>query len=343
MKKIFILQLIFLFAAAGIYAQNIEYLELSLPTAKIPGCRYNKIQYLDSRPDTTYMGFVQTGFFNKKAKVVPKTPLSVQITRVFNALADTAGKSAKLLFQLRQFSFAEVTGSMSEKGYCYLRAGLYAYSAGKYQKIQSVDTVIVLKSSIDVTRALLRAGRDTIGGFMAANILHEPAGPLYTLRDLLNIDSVEKSSMKLYNTAAFEDGLYLNYKSFMEQMPDKPITVDGGTVGDGAVKTTGKNGKPQKVNARNIYAVVFKGQPYIVSRGEYYLLKKEKNDFFFTGKAQVTARTGDVVAASILFGVIGGLIAANADATFEMKIDHVNGEFIRLKEIPDPPVPEYHE
>jgi hypothetical protein len=47
----------------------------------------------------------------------------------------------------------------------------------------------------------------------------------------------------------------------------------------------------------------------------------------------VTAKTGDVIAASIFFGIIGGLLASDANATFEMKIDHINGGFIRTKEI----------
>jgi hypothetical protein len=33
------------------------------------------------------------------------------------------------------------------------------------------------------------------------------------------------------------------------------------------------------------------------------------------------------------FGIIGSLIASDAEASFEMKIDHGNGGFIRLREI----------
>ena len=40
-----------------------------------------------------------------------------------------------------------------------------------------------------------------------------------------------------------------------------------------------------------------------------------------------------MIAASVFFGVIGGLIAINAQATFEMKIDHIDGGLIWLKGI----------
>ncbi len=82
-----------------------------------------------------------------------------------------------------------------------------------------------------------------------------------------------------------------------------------------------------------MYAFVYKGQPFVATEYGYYPLQKINDDFYFTGKAKVTANTGDVIAASLFFGIIGGLIASNSEATFEMKIDHLNGGFIRLKEI----------
>ncbi|WP_295791537.1 hypothetical protein [Mucilaginibacter sp.] len=157
---------------------------------------------------------------------------------------------------------------------------------------------------------------------------------------MLHIDSVEKLKIKAYNTTAYADGLYLTYQSFMNQAPDKQVTADGFDLNMATIKTTGDNGKPQKVKPAKVYAIVFKGLPYISCRGVYYPLKKENGEFLFTGRAQVTANNGDVIVAGAMFGILGSLLASNADATFEMKIDHLSGRFIRLKEIPDPVVTE---
>lgn len=73
----------------------------------------------------------------------------------------------------------------------------------------------------------------------------------------------------------------------MSKGPDKLITVDGGGVNTDAVKTIGDNGKPQKVKPRKVYAIVFKGQTHIVSRGEYYPLKKEKDYFFLRNRRRL--------------------------------------------------------
>lgn len=37
--------------------------------------------------------------------------------------------------------------------------------------------------------------------------------------------------------------------------------------------------------------------------------------------------------ASLFFGVVGALIASDANATFEMKLDYLNGGFIPVKEV----------
>lgn len=331
--------------AACIYAQNVEDFELSPPQAKLTGSLYHHFKYLDSRADSTNFGFVQTGFFNRKAKVITKTPLAEQLRQVFNSFADTVGKIGEFVFQLRQLSFAEITGGVSEKGYFAIRAALYANRGGNYQKIQNIDTVLVLSSGIDVTKALLQKGRDTICGFLSTGMLRESAGQFYSWHDLLNLDSLEKSHIKLYNATTYTDGLYLNYKSFMNQMPDGQIILDGGDLNYGTIKTTAANGKLQKVKAQKVYALVYKGQPYISSRGDYYPLKKEKDDFYFTGKVQTANGTAEIVAASVLFGAIGALIAtaSNTDATFDIKIDHINGQFIKLREFPQPSAFDYHE
>jgi len=331
MNKLFPAITLFLLICTGTFCQRrTEDFKITLPEQKIPGSFYKTITYLDSRDDTTNMGIVQLGAFNKKARVVPKIPFADQIISVMNGLT---AKEGELLFQLRQLSFAEITSAVSEKGYCYLRATIFSKNNERYQKLLTIDTVILIKS-MDVTRALFRNGSKTITDFIANNLLVQPVvEDYYSFSDVVKIDSIEKRKIPVYNTLTFADGLYASFASFTNQSPDKQITAELKNEKLSAVKAPDDNGKLAKVKSKDIYAVVYKGQPFIATEYGYYLLQKTGDDFFFTGKAKVNARTGDVIAASLFFGIIGSLIASDAEATFEMKIDHANGGFIRLHEI----------
>lgn len=88
----------------------------------------------------------------------------------------------------------------------------------------------------------------------------------------------------------------------------------------------------EKVKGKSVYAVIFQDRPYISTKYGYYPLLKRGNDFYFTGKASDYTNS-DVVTAEIFFGILGGLIAQSATSVFEMKLDHLSGGFIRIKEI----------
>lgn len=310
--------------------------EIDLPQQKVAHSLYNTIEYIDSRFDTSNMGIVQLGAFNKKARVIPVTPFHLQLQKVLDSLTDKteAGKDT-LLFQLRQLSFAEVTGAMSEKGYCYLRAALYQKQPEGYKPVSSIDTVLLIKS-MDVTKGLFRNGSKLLNGFIAENLGKAGSGDiLYAYNDIAHIDSVEKRKLTVYNIDTYTDGVYINYQSFINQTPDyvnMDVKLKRDTVS--TVKIKGDKDKMEKIKAKDMYAVIYQGKIFIATDYGYYPAEKYNDDFLFTGKAKVAASAGDMIAAGVFFGIIGSLIAENsANATFEMKIDHVNGGFIRLREV----------
>lgn len=334
MSKSFLTSILILLICADLLSQKrTEDFEITLPEQKVQNSLYNKLTFFDSRYDTSNMGIVQLGAFNKKAKVVPEIPFSVQLQNVMHSLTDATAKDGELFFLLRHFNFAEITGAMSERGYCHLKADMFSYTGEYYKKIASIDTVVLIKA-MDVTRAMFRNGSKTITNFIASNLLREAEDSAgYSLRDVMNLDAFEKRKIPVYNTVAYTDGLYTNYKSFMNQVPDKKISVEMKGQKISSVKAADESGDMKKVKGEDIYAIVHNGQPYIATDYGFYPLQKTSDDFFFTGKAKVTANTGEVLVAGFFFGVIGTLIASNAKATFEMKIDHSSGGFIRLREV----------
>lgn len=334
MKKIIII--IFLGLCANtLFSQNLtKDFKIALPEYKIQKSRYSSIDYLDSRIDTSKMGIIQRGAFNRKAKVITKVPISIQLKNVIQSLTDSSANDGELLFQLRQLTFAEITGAVSEKGYCYLKAVLYSKNNYQYQKLESIDTLILIKS-MDVTKPLFKSASKTITDFLANNLLKESIDSnYYSFNDIQEIDSIEKRKIKIYNTDTYAEGLYYNYQSFSCQKPDKQANVEVGKDGKiSRVKIPNSENKMIKVKPKDIYAIVYNGKPYITTKFGYYPLQKSDDDFYFVGKTKVSANTGDVAAASVILGVIGALLASDASSTFVMMLDHNNGGFIHIREL----------
>ena len=335
MNKLTLSILIFLSVPLVTHAQKkrTEDFQFNLPEQKIQNSLYSSIRFIDARYDTASVGILQRGLFNDRVMLVAKKPLEEQVRSVLTALTDSTAKSGELVLHVRQFSLAEITASFSEKGYCYVRANLFAGNNGSYRLLNKFDSVIVVKS-YDVTKGLLKTGSEVISGFIASNLLSEPVETeTYSLDDIYRIDSFEKRNLAVYNTAFYKDGVYRTFRSFLDQKPDGQITAKVKKKEIWDIYVFNEKGKKEKVWQKDTYAVIYNSIPYISTEYDYYPLHKKDGDFYFTGKAKATANSADVMVASMFFGLIGGLLASNANATFEMKIDHLNGGFIRLKEV----------
>ncbi|MEI9807909.1 MAG: hypothetical protein WDO16_08595 [Bacteroidota bacterium] len=221
MKIKYSVVLVITFAVFTARAQKrTETLQIELPEQKIPGCLYSSVKLIDKRIDTTTYGIIQQGAFNRKVKVITEVPLDQQLTAVVNALIDNTAKNGELVLLLRQFSLAETTGALSEKGYCYLRVILFGSVNGLYQKLATVDTVITI-GGLDVTKALLRQGSTVMTGLLTSAITKAPAEAVsYTFDNLVAMDSIEKSVLPVYNTTVFKTGAYKTFSSFASQQPE---------------------------------------------------------------------------------------------------------------------------
>lgn len=320
----------------GGHAQKLtRTLILDVPEAPAGRCFYDSVAVLDSREDTGNLGVIQRGAFNRKAFLIPAEPLDVQLNRIPDAFVDTAKQEGTLLVHLRRFRFAELDKGMMEYGYCSLRAGLYARQGSGYRRVGFLDTVLVIQSSWDVTKPMLRAGGEALTHLVLEGLTELPSDTTtYSLLDLMHIDSLEKSRIPLYCADAYVDGVYDRYASFAKQIPDHQADVVLGndrTISSVRMKT--ENGKKRKVRSKALYAIVYKNHPYIATPFGYYPLEKKGSDFFFRGKAYVSPSTLTMAVATAFFGIPGELAASSASAVFEQKLDHLNGGFIQIRRI----------
>jgi hypothetical protein len=322
--------LLFYFSAQA----QTEAFKIPLPYNKKANSLYNSIKLLDIRSDTTDFGFVQKGALNRSVSIVAEPSLQTQLNDVMKALIDNPAQEGELLLVLRQSRFAEITKATSERGYFHFRAILFAHENGMYKKIESIDTVVVVKA-FDVTKKMLSAGGEAISYFIESNLTKQPGDELTLSFDQMrSIDDIEKSKLPLYINETYKDGIYYNFKSFVNQQPDETgvsATFDkkGKTL---RISYTDKKGKPREIENRFIYAFVYEGRPYISGEFTCYPLEKRGNDFYFSGKVP-DPKGDEVFMASVFFGVLGGLMASSTKSVFEMKIDHLSGGFIRLREV----------
>lgn len=229
----------------------------------------------------------------------------------------------KLLFVLSRFAFKEATSATSETGYFYVRAMLLAANGEKYNLVGTLDTVERFRA-MDVTQRLLRTGAKILTGFIQDNLAKSPSeGPSYSLYEIRNIDSLQKSSIPLYTSEKYIDGIYADYNEFKNQQPS--ITNFSAEVN--------KKGKLSKVELENktgidaddYYVVVYKGLPYLSTKYGYYPIEKRGNDFYYTGKIKSYRQAP---ALGIMFGLIGALVASTGTEIVEHRLDHISGLFV---------------
>lgn len=312
---------------------------ICLPTQKLNRSFYKTITVIDNRIDTASIGIVQQGALNAKARVVPTSPLSNQFQSVLNSVNGENAEDGSLVLYLKQLYFAEVSKAFTEFGYCYFQGFLFAKNEdGTYSLLEKTDTVVDHKAA-DVTKEILRKGSDMLGEFIAKNASRKPetTEPHYTFDQIKKFDDIDKQSISLFNSSQLKDGVYKDYLSFKSQQPQQEITN---------VKFYGNmpkivriyetvDGKEREIKKDDIYAIIYKGEPYIYLPIENLFTKAEKrdNDYYFVGKLRSGGPNKGNLSIGMFFGAVGVLLTSNPAYPFEQKIDYINGAFIPIKEI----------
>lgn len=318
-------------------AQNFtKRFDIALPSSKVPNSLYKTVKLVDVRPEPENLGFVQTGAFNRKARLIAETPLAEQLSFAMDALTDKTAQGGELFLLLRQFSFAEAITGMNERGYCRFRAVLFARKGDTFQTLAVADTIITVKA-VDVTSRLLEQGSKALTEFLSANLAKVPAdSEACTSTEVIHFDEIEKKRLPLYTATRYKDGLYKTFAALAYQQPDEgdfivTVSKDKRPL---AVKRINQKGKPEGVSTKELYAFVKDGEPYVATAYGYYPLLKKDGDFYFEGRTKVAANANDVMMASLFFGVIGGVLASTSSSeVVEMKIDHLTGRFEKVNDV----------
>jgi hypothetical protein len=318
--------------------QPVRYFELTPSAQKVTGSLYRRIEFMDSRPDTTLIGPIEIGELNNiDAKLEFKKPIQPQLQRLLDSLDDPTAKDGTLLFQIRDISFVEPLKTR----YLFVKATLYARSPGGYRKLSTFDVTDVLDNYDVAGQVNLRVNKQ-LDGFIAAALTRSATdSATYTWRDITRIDSIEEQSLPLYTASSFTDGIYLNYTSFSKQVPDKRGMIKAkrdGTIS--AVHILDDSARKVRLRPRNFYALVYKGKPYIATEFGIYPLERVRDNFFFTGDIHIRASGSEIAELAILIGIGTAIGTAEGfEETYDLLIDPLNGNFIHLRKIEKPQTP----
>jgi hypothetical protein len=195
---------------------------------------------------------------------------------------------------------------------------------------------MIVESKKEVTKQIIDYANRTIVNFISSALVKEPiANSNFSFNEIVKIDSIEKAKIKVYTTDEYVNGIYRTFESFKEQTPDYTlfsITFEDGEISE--IKAKNDKNRLRIISSEEVYAIVNNGKPYISAEFGYYPLVKNNNDFYFIGDDKVNYIKAQVVKSNSIFNPTEYVYTPLPITTqFEIKIDHMNGKFMRVKEI----------
>jgi hypothetical protein len=315
---------------------KVKYFELEYNGSRVENCLYNSVKFLDSREDTSNFGTVRLGMLDKEVSVVSKESFETQLGVLLTKMSGEIPGNSPIVFQLRRLKFVEKAEAGKGFGYCFFRASIFSSAGSNYKLISAIDTFMIVESKKEVTKQIIDYANRTIVNFVSSALVKEPiSNSSFSMYELVKMDSIEKAKIKVYTTDEYVNGIYRTFESFKDQTPDYTlfsITFEDGEISE--IKAKNDKNRLRTISSEEVYAIVNNGKPYISAEFGYYPLVKNNNDFYFIGDDKVNYIKAQVVKSNSIFNPTEYVYTPLPITTqFEIKIDHKNGKFMRVKEI----------
>lgn len=301
---------------------------------------YKVIECIDEREDTISLGLIRIGNRERLNNIINQTSFDNQIKTINNNLYYNNISEDTIVFQIKNLKFWETIHFSDFNVYYHLRFNSYKKNNGLYIPISQVDTILKLDNFIFFSkRNFIRIAEKHTQKIIlkTLNTSNNLSNIAYTLNEIKNLESIEKSKLPLYNNI-LNEGIYMTYNSFKNQIPDEKIAVEKNDYNE--IKKLFKkleNGKYERIRIKKVYGIVYNNKAYISNFKQLYEINKVNNDFFFTGPAySYTEDWGYNTTPFIDFfnkAEFKKSVLQFTNYTHYQKIDYVNGMFIRLNKI----------
>lgn len=198
--------------------------KISLPdvnTEAVTGIDISGIEIMNAVSDSSILGYIQTGMFNKWKPAAADKPLTEYLQSfVDKRYSPTYKKDAiKLLWVIQEIRIGERTFSMSERSFLRFKAISYtSYSDGKFRQVAALDTILV-KGGMDVTH---KHG-DNIADALQLLFTKSTSAPQANDTSY-SISEIKEKALARYNVPALQakehtDGIYLTFQEFINDQP----------------------------------------------------------------------------------------------------------------------------
>lgn len=336
---------LFVFCSGVSAKETSKELVLPVPVESASESLYSVISLLDVRVDTSAFGVLKVGTLSRDVPVVCSVPLSDQLSVMVRAMAGKEAGNGELLLLLRNFTFNEEYRNGVERGSCALRASLFARNQDAYRFMSTLDTLVQTYSMDEVSDSILKKGGLCLSEFIGSSLVKLPSDSIhYSFDDLQNFDAIEKARLPLYTASRLTDGLYQSYRSFAQQMPEKPVIVQ--IKKEKIVSVRSDDAKREKVKPVGVYAVVWKGKAYVSKDKEFIPVKKMNNDFHFIANSSEYRYQAEAAAVmGAMYGLFWGMVylgGTSEPILCEMKIDYITGDFVQIRLLKEDEVLNFH-
>ncbi|RFM29348.1 hypothetical protein [Chitinophaga silvisoli] len=258
------------------------------------------IQIINEVGDSTILGYVQTGMFNKWKPAALANPfteyLQSYVDQRYHSIYKKEG--AQLVIVIQEVRIGERTFSMSERSFLHFKAISFAGdNSGKFTQIGALDTILT-KGGMDVTH---KHGENIIAALqilLARTPVQSPE--TYTLSELK-----EKAAAR-YNVPALQakehaDGIYLTFKDFLA---DKPSVTDIEYENDNnIIRFYHKDSSGNKIYVDKFWGVRKSGA--LLKQYDYGALipiEQKQNSIYLTNYLSMSRRNNN----AIIWGAAGG-------------------------------------
>lgn len=272
------------------------------------------IQVINGVSDSSLLGYVQTGMFNRWTEAGPDKPYTEYLqSYVDRRYSPMYRKDAvKLIWVIQELRISERTFSMSEKSFLHFKAISFAGTNDETFRLATELDTILVRGGMDVTHKHGENIADALQILLDQSLLKVPNGAdsVYT------ISAIRKKALQRYNIPALQskehaDGIYLTFKEFINDQPsisNIAYSLDHNTVRFYQIDSSGNKTFVDKFWGVRKNGILYK---------QYYDLlipvEQKQNSIALTSYlSQARRRNNAILASAVGGGLIGGAIAGAA-------------------------------
>jgi hypothetical protein len=305
---------------------------------------FTKVQVLDKRESGQFLGFIQSGLFNRIVEVDYAGSIMDGISKFFLAKDVAEKKQQEAVLILSEFYLNQYSTDTRERGRFKLLLRLFTKTdENRYREIVQVDSAFVCEG-LDATDKLFRSITEQLCGIaknaFVQQVHQNDSLPSYTLEELSYVDSLEKMKIPIYTAEKINAGIFTTYEQFKQNKPDTAtITIDTSDASKTEVYYWHvKKEKNKKIDNLKVYAICDGKTLMKATSIGFYEMQRHGLDFYYVGQTSFSNSfngsnsSGYLRSYGALGAVIDGLLTAfkKKEQAFLFKTNYLKGNSIVL-------------